>query len=190
MRQAVAAIASAALIVLAGCGGSSTSATSSADAKHGARVTFKSPGVAGGMLLARYTCDGQNISPPMEWSGLPVNTRELVIFVLGITPEPGNTSSLSVEWALAGIDPTLQRIGAGELPDGAHAGGTGRKRHYSICPPKGKTKEYQFALYAVPTSYTVPAKFTDVELLTTLAGRESKTGAIAGSYFTANYKRK
>lgn len=178
----------ATLLAVAGCGGSSGPSTD--PARH-AHVTFKSPAIVGGKLLARYTCDGQDISPPLEWSGVPPATKELAIFALGVTPEPGGTTSAaSVEWAIAGINPTLHRLAAGALPPGAHIGHLGKKSRYSICPPKGKSGQYQFLLYAVPRSFTVRQTFSDGQLLLALAGRRSKTGATAGGSFAASYTRR
>lgn len=174
-----------ALTGMAGCGSAST-ATDATKAK----VLFKSPAVVDGKLQARYTCDGSDVSPPLEWSGVPATAKELALLVVGLTPSTNNTSEVSIEWALAGIPPGLHRLGAGEIPPGAHAGSGTHGKRYSICPRKGKAERYKFALYVVPSALTVPASFTGLELLRTLATQQSPARATAGAILNVSYKRK
>jgi phosphatidylethanolamine-binding protein (PEBP) family uncharacterized protein len=183
-------IASAAVLLstlalaLAGCGGAST--------PKAITVAFKSPALVGASLPALYTCDGKNISPPLEWGAVPSTTRELALFVLGLTPNHTTGGyKTSVEWAVAGVNPALHKLAAGELPPGAHLEKTAKLKtvHYSICPPRGVTKHYQFALYAVPASITVPPTFSGVKLLDLIASPESPDESNAGGAFLASYKR-
>jgi hypothetical protein len=58
----------------------------------------------------RYTKDGENLSPPLRWSGLPEGARELVLFCENITPE---TQEPFVQWLVYGIG-----ADARELPEG------------------------------------------------------------------------
>jgi phosphatidylethanolamine-binding protein (PEBP) family uncharacterized protein len=188
MRRPTPAMWSAMLLsvlALAGCSGSS--------APKSLIISFKSPAVVHTALPTRYTCDGQDISPPMEWGAIPSTTRELALFVIGLTPNHGANSGYktSVEWGIAGVSPSLHRLAAGELPPGAHVAVTGRGKtvHYSICPPAGRTKSYEFALYAVPASISVPAKFVGIKLLQLIANPESGSQAYAGGSFLATYTR-
>lgn len=193
-RPRLAGLIGVMLSVLAGCSSASSSHTSRTTAdphvENRARVVFKSPVVVAGKLPVRYTCDGADLAPPLEWSAVPANTKELAILVLGLTPEPGtNTSAVSIEWAVAGIDPALHRLASGALPHGAHVGRGGKGR-YDVCPPKGATEQYEFTLYAVPPSLKVPKRFIGLQLLRLLALRESSAGTTAGGHFIVSYKRK
>jgi phosphatidylethanolamine-binding protein (PEBP) family uncharacterized protein len=171
-------------LALAGCGGSST--------PPAITIPFKSPALVGGSLPAVYTCDGKDISPPLEWGHAPTGTREDVVFVLGLTPSTHSKGySISIEWAVAGLNPALTGISAGKLPAGAHVGiNSAGKKRYSLCPKPGQSKHYQFALYALPKSVAVPVKFEGLGILRAIADPISRTATRAGGSFIANYSRK
>ena len=181
------AIASAALVLsltTAGCG--SSSSLSSAVV-----VPFKSPALIGATLPSQYTCDGRNVSPPLEWGPVPAATRELAVFVLGLTPNPATHKyKVSIEWVIAGVNPKLHRIAAGRLPAGAYVGSNsdGHAR-YSVCPAKGRSTNYEFALYGVPASVTIPSRFSGVRLLRTLVGPYANPAANVTGGFSTSYTR-
>ena len=187
MRRPLKATAGAMLLsalALAGCASSS--------APKAVTIPFKSPALLDTSLPALYTCDGKNISPPLEWGAVPSATRELAVFMLGLTPNTAKSGfKTSVEWAIAGVNPALHRLAAGELPPGAHIGLTnkGKRQPYSVCPPKGTTKRYQFALYAIPALVTIPARFAAAKVLEVIANPESAETANAGGAFVASYTR-
>jgi phosphatidylethanolamine-binding protein (PEBP) family uncharacterized protein len=58
---------------------------------------------------------------------------------------------LFFDWALAGLSPDLSGLEEGKLPKGVVTGQNGfGKTGYEICPPRGQTETYVFALYAIP----------------------------------------
>jgi len=172
----------------AGCGGSGDAAPTPVALT---KIMFKSPALAGTSLPARYTCDGQNVIPPLEWGAVPSTVKELALFILALKPAHlANGYSISIEWALAGVNPALHRLGAGRLPPGAHVGRASNGRtHYSICPKRGATAQYQFELYAVPYNVTIPANFAALQTLSRLATGSTPTTASARGGFTVSYKR-
>jgi phosphatidylethanolamine-binding protein (PEBP) family uncharacterized protein len=188
MRRPPTLIAAALLSVfaLAGCGSAESAATKVA------KIPFTSTVLARNSIPALYTCDGKNISPSLEWGAVPADAGELVLFILGFRPEQNSTRfAVSVEWAVAGINPALHRLGPGTLPHGAKVGlSESGKRHYSLCPAKGTTEQYQFELYALPASMAVPPRFVGAEVLGTLNVNRPGTPTIAHGAFVALYKRK
>jgi phosphatidylethanolamine-binding protein (PEBP) family uncharacterized protein len=175
-----------AAFALAGCGGSSGKPT-----LHAISVGFRSPGVHKRVLSATYTCDGKNISPPLEWGQVPATTRSLAMFVIGIVPTAKGGYKYSVEWAVAGINPALHRIAAGRLPAGAYLGrASNGKSAYDVCPGKGKAQLYEFTLYGVPRTIGIPKNFQGLELLHYIASPESSYGTRVGGSFLALYKRR
>ncbi len=168
--------------MLAGCGGSGSSTKLS-------NIVFRSAAIEGSSIPARYTCDGSNISPPLEWGKVPAGTGTLVLMLVGAKVNPATrTAKLSVEWAVAGVNPALHRIAAGRLPPGAFVGeGTHGKRRYSVCPDKGKSEQYQFELYALPPTEAVSPRFAGLPVLAALAAKS--TPAIGHGDFIALYKR-
>jgi phosphatidylethanolamine-binding protein (PEBP) family uncharacterized protein len=191
MRQAPKAILGGALVAalgmaMAGCGSDAPVAAKAP------KIEVKSKAMVGERIPARYTCDGQDVSPPLEWGAVPAGVRQLALFLVGFRPKPGTKSyAVSVEWAVAGVNPALHRLAAGRLPAGAYLGtATGRLgQSYSLCPAKGTTVHYQFELYGVPTSAPIPTQFSGVKVLSSLNARNGPTRANAHGGFVAIYGR-
>jgi phosphatidylethanolamine-binding protein (PEBP) family uncharacterized protein len=182
--KATAGLALLCALALAGCGGSSSSNPTLEP------IAFKSAAIDGPALPALYTCDGKDIAPPLEWGTVPTGTGSLVLFVVGVLPEPSTkTYAISVYWAVAGINPALHKLNPGKLPAGAYQGTTSSGKHtYTICPKKGHAEQYQFELYALPAKDKVIPKFSGLPLLTRLADTKV-TPATAHGAFVATYKR-
>lgn len=106
-----------------------------------------------GTIPAQYTCDGPNISPPLQWQHLPARTKELVLFVID---DSSDGTEGGIRWVVAGIQPSLSGISAGQLPAGAVVGlnGSGKANYGGICPQKGKSASVEFVLWAL--SKTIP----------------------------------
>jgi phosphatidylethanolamine-binding protein (PEBP) family uncharacterized protein len=188
MRQRSKTISGAVLLwvlVLTGCG-SNSPATAKVPT-----IAFKSAAIGKSVIPARYTCDGQNVSPPLEWGAVPAGVGNLAVYILGFTPEPATkTYKVSVEWAVAGLNPALHGLAAGRLPPGAYLGVTpDRRQRYSICPKKGTSVQYQFELYGVPSSLAVPRHFPGIPVLRALA-TSGPTRTDAHGVFVAIYSRK
>jgi phosphatidylethanolamine-binding protein (PEBP) family uncharacterized protein len=170
-------------IALAGCGSNGSSAAKSA------AITLTSSGIEGPTLPARYTCDGANIAPALRWGPVPAGTKELVLFAVGkgATPQAPST----IEWALAGLKPELGEVAAGKVPKEAYLEeASNGKRHYSICPPHGQTREYAFAVYAVPEKVRVTPNVSGVILYHNLAEGKPEFRATGGGEIRVSYTRK
>jgi phosphatidylethanolamine-binding protein (PEBP) family uncharacterized protein len=115
---------------------------------------------ASSKIPARYTCDGAGVSPPLQWGAIPHGTVELALFVLDLKSEP--TVKPVVNWAVAGLHPTLKGLSAGQLPPGAIVGrnSLGQSR-YTICPAKSEgLQRYAVALLAMPHSVSATPGFS------------------------------
>jgi phosphatidylethanolamine-binding protein (PEBP) family uncharacterized protein len=117
-----------------------------------ADMSLESPAIVAtagrpGSLAAAYTCDGRGGWPELRWAGVPADSAELVLYAMSLQPVEGK---LFVDWAVAGLDPSLEGIKEGQLPAGAVVGTNGfGKRGYEICP-SGGGEVYMFAIYALP----------------------------------------
>jgi Raf kinase inhibitor-like YbhB/YbcL family protein len=112
-------------------------------------MSLSSPAFAlNGTIPSQYTCEGTNISPPLQWHNLPAHTAELVLFIID---DGSNGSEGGIRWVVSGIDPSLSGIAAGALPAGAVVGrnSSGKAAYGGICPPKGKAVLFQFVLWAL-----------------------------------------
>jgi hypothetical protein len=110
-----------------------------------------------GMIPARYTCDGQDISPALEWSGIPAAAKSLALIVDDPdAPDPAAPKMTWVHWVLYNIPTEAQRlledIPAASLPAGTKEGVNdwGRTGYGGPCPPIGRHR-YFFKLYALDT---------------------------------------
>ncbi|HET9257438.1 MAG TPA: YbhB/YbcL family Raf kinase inhibitor-like protein [Pseudonocardiaceae bacterium] len=113
-------------------------------------LTLTSPAFAEGEFFpVQYTCDGDNISPPLEWSEVPDGAAELVLIFEDIDA-PGGTQ---VYWALYGLNPANGGIEEGKVPVGAVGGKNdyGRTDWAGPCPPYGfdRPRRFSFTLLAI-----------------------------------------
>lgn len=100
-----------------------------------------------------YTCNGDDINPALDISGVPVGTRSLVLIVDDPdAPDPAAPSVVWEHWIVWNIDPGTSAIAAGSIPAGAVQGTNswGRTEYGGPCPPIG-THRYFFKLYALDT---------------------------------------
>ncbi len=111
----------------------------------------------GGAIPAKYTCQGKDISPPLAWSGIPPETKSLVLIVDDPdAPDPKAPKMTWVHWVLYNIPPSPTGLKEGvkedELPAGTRAGLNDWKRpgYGGPCPPIGRHR-YFFKLYALDT---------------------------------------
>jgi len=112
----------------------------------------------------KYTCEGDDVAPPLEWSDAPANTRTFALIV-DDPDAPGGDWSHWVVWNLPADTTRLPE--GGQLPQGAESGQNDfRKSGYGgPCPPPGKPHRYFFRLYALDDVLDLPndAKKPDVE---------------------------
>lgn len=120
--------------------------------------TITSPSFSNhGLIPARHTCDGQDISPALQWTGLPENTKSLALIVDDPdAPDPAAPKMTWVHWVLYNIPPTTsglpENIAAEGLPSGILQGTNDWKRtgYGGPCPPIG-VHRYFHKLYALDT---------------------------------------
>ena len=112
-------------------------------------IQLSSPAFAAGAVIPRkYTCDGSDMSPPLEWSGVPAETRSLALIV----DDPDAPRGTWSHWIVFGLKPATTSLPeGGPLPEGAQLGRNDfRKNAYGgPCPPPGGPHRYFFRLYAL-----------------------------------------
>lgn len=121
-------------------------------------LTLTSPAFdAGKSIPAIHTCDGSDTSPSLAWSGLPSQTKSLVLIVDDPdAPDPAAPQRTWVHWVLYNIPPDAsglaQGVAAKDLPPGTREGHNDWKRtgYGGPCPPVGRHR-YFHKLYALDT---------------------------------------
>ena len=134
---------------------SSVSSSSSSTASNGeipphpGELDITSPAFEdNGEFPKQYTCDGANISPPLQWQNVPKNAAALVLIMI----DDSSTGPASgIRWFVGDINPSSKGVAAGQVPEGGIVGSDtqGKSGYGGICPPAGKTSTIQFTLYAL-----------------------------------------
>ena len=138
----------------------------------------------GERIPSDFTCDGADMSPPIEWSGVPARAQSLAIIV----DDPDAPSGNWTHWLVYDLPPDLTQLQAGiaagdELPGGALQGRTDfRKTGYGgPCPPSGEHR-YFFRVYALDAMLHLKAGASKQELLRAMQGHILAEGALMGKY--------
>lgn len=107
------------------------------------------PWADGGSIDLRYTCDGNDSAPSISWAEIPEGTAELALSFVDITDV--SSGRPFIHWAMAGIDPGVDRIGENEVPAGAVQGLNffGDVGYTGPCPDPGTTHTYILTVFAL-----------------------------------------
>jgi len=138
----------------------------------------------GAMIPKKFTCDAEDISPDLKWSGVPQGAKRLAL----ICDDPDAPVGTWVHWVLFNIPADVTALPAGlpadaTLKNGArHGKNDFRKLGYGgPCPPGG-THRYYFKLYALDTVLTLESGSTKAQLLAAMKGHILAEGQLMGRY--------
>ena len=138
----------------------------------------------GSMIPRQYTCDGEDISPPLAWTGVPEGTKSLAI----ICDDPDAPMGTWVHWVLFNIPAGIKELPAKVPPEktiengASHGRNDFRKFGYGgPCPPGG-THRYYFKLYALDTEINLEPGITKAQLLKAMEGHILAEGQLMGRY--------
>lgn len=138
----------------------------------------------GGMIPQKYTCDGEDVSPPLAWTSVPEGTKSLAL----ICDDPDAPMGTWVHWVLFNLPANIKELPENVPPqetleNGAKHGITDFRRigYGGPCPPSG-THRYYFKLYALDTELDLEAGITKAELLEAMEGHILAEGRLMGKY--------
>ncbi len=142
----------------------------------------------GGGIPRRYTCDGEDRSPPLHWSGVPTQARSLVLIVDDPdAPDPAAPRMTWVHWVLFNLPPDSdglpEAVPSSALPPGTVEGINDWKRtgYGGPCPPIGRHR-YYFKLYALDSVLPVNRPLTKPQLLELMQGHLLDEAVLMGTY--------
>ena len=140
-----------------------------------------------GPIPKLYTCQGKDISPSINWSGLPDGTKSLVLIVDDPdAPDPAAPKRTWVHWVLYNIPPSAsglqEAVNATGLPTGTRQGRNDwdRTGYGGPCPPIGRHR-YFHKLYALDTRLDL-AQATKADLQAAMKGHVLAASELIGTY--------
>ncbi len=129
-------------------------------------------------IPSEYTCDGDDLSPPLSISDVPTNAKSLA-FVMDDPDAPVGTWD---HWVVFNIPLSTREIPKGTEPDGiAGKNSWGRTGYGGPCPPSG-THRYFFKLYALDTTLNLPQGSTKKDLERAMQGHIIAKAELVGIY--------
>jgi len=151
-------------------------------------MTFKitSPAFADNAAIpAKYTCEGEDVSPPLAWSGVPAGTKSLVLIVDDPdAPDPKAPQRTWVHWVLYDLPPTAAGLAEGGASPAGTKGGLNDWKRFGYggpCPPIGRHR-YFFKLYALDTVLTGLDAPTKAQVEAAMQGRVLAATQFIGTY--------
>ena len=135
---------------------------------------------SGEMIPKKYTCEGENVSPPLEILNVPIEAQSLALVVHdGDAPTAGGWT----HWVVFNIDPLTIQIPAGSFPEGAIEGETsaGVSGYGGPCPPSG-THHYEFRLCALDSHLALGERAREADLEQAMVGHIISQTTLIGLY--------
>lgn len=135
---------------------------------------------SGQPIPVRYTADGQDLSPPLEWTEVPIGTRSLAI----LCDDPDAPRGDWVHWVVYNLEPGLRSLDEGYTGGMSGRNDFGQMGYNGPSPPRGKPHRYVFQLFALDTTLSLPAHAGKAQLLRAMEGH-----VLGRAELTATYRR-
>lgn len=139
----------------------------------------------GDPITRRYTCEGEDLSPPLHWNVPPAATKSFVI----IADDPDAPVGTWVHWVIYDLPLDLRGLTEGvptkdRLPNGALQGLNDFKRvgYGGPCPPPGKPHRYYFTLYALDVTLNLKPRATKAQVLDACKGHVLAEAKLMGRF--------
>lgn len=173
-------------MLLASCGDKDDAATFNPESSLIATLQISSPAFDdGGSIPVEFTCDDENISPPLRWADVPDGTRSIAILV----DDPDAPSGIFRHWSVFNIPAASRSIAANRpttesLKDSRRQavndfGGMG---YEGPCPPVGEEHEYVFFIYALSEPLELEGSPSPSDVSAALRGKVLGTGSFSAMY--------
>lgn len=130
-----------------------------------------------GRIPETFSCKGDNVPPPLSWSGVPSGTKEVALVVV----DPDAPRGPFVHWIVT----DLPAAASGSLPtSGLHqeANSAGQTGYTGMCPPGLATHRYRFEVLALPKAPSFPQGASPLDKVHALEQAASKRGVLVGRF--------
>jgi len=166
------------IVLLAGCKANDAAPAS----EGGTDMTIQITSTAfteGGKIPRIYTCDDQNVSPPLSWTGVPTTTVSLAL----IMDDPDAPSGTWVHWVLYNLAPDITNLDQGKTGLGTDGKNDFNRLGYGgPCPPRGSTHRYYIKLYALDRNLDLKSGATKSQVENAMRGHILAQGQLMGRY--------
>jgi len=127
----------------------------------------------------KYTCEGEDVNPPLEFKGTPKDTKSLALIV----DDPDAPGKTFVHWLVWNIDPEIKKIEENSVPEGAIQGktGFGKTEYGGPCPPSGEHR-YFFKFYALDKELDLPSGAEKEDLKESMEDHILEEAQLVGVY--------
>ncbi|MEM2690405.1 MAG: YbhB/YbcL family Raf kinase inhibitor-like protein [Nitrososphaerota archaeon] len=150
------------------------------------RFVLESPAFGDGERIPeKYTCDGLDISPPLQWRDYPPETRSFIL----IMEDPDAPGGTFTHWIIYNMPADANRLEEGVKPLEELSGGImqgvndfGRIGYGGPCPPPGKPHRYIFKLYALDTRLELGPAASLEDILKLMSGHVLAEATLTGIY--------
>lgn len=139
----------------------------------------------GGEVPKKFTCDGPDVSPPLQWSDAPTGTQSFVLIV----DDPDAPVGTWVHWVVYNVPAEARGLPENvpkqeDLPDKSHQGRNDFRRtgYGGPCPPPGAAHRYFFRLYALDSKLNLNPGATKAQVETAMKGHILAQGELMGRY--------
>jgi Raf kinase inhibitor-like YbhB/YbcL family protein len=134
----------------------------------------------------RYTCDGDQMSPPITISGVPENARSLALIMDDPdVPKALRPDGIYDHWILFNIPPAVTGIAAGSTVGTPGANSSGKNAYTGPCPPpqyEPSTHRYVFTLYALDAELSLAVGASKAQVLSAMQGHILAQTQLVGKY--------
>ena len=133
----------------------------------------------GADIPSKYTCDGQNVAPPLEWSGVPEESKSVAI----ICDDPDAPSGTFTHWVQYNIPASTHALPERESTGAAGVNSFGKMGFGGPCPPqKDRAHHYHFHVYALDVDSLGRPGLSKEDALKAMQGHIVAEGELIGTY--------
>lgn len=134
-----------------------------------------------GKIPSKYTCEGENVSPPLKIDDAPLDVKSFVL-IMDDPDAVKPAGKIWVHWVVFNIPGETEEIAEGEEPKGVQGEGTsGDLGYQGPCPPDGEHR-YFFRLYALDEELPLKEGATKVEIEDAMEGHILEEAELVGKY--------
>jgi Raf kinase inhibitor-like YbhB/YbcL family protein len=148
-------------------------------ATGGARMKITSSAFQqGGNIPTKFTCDGEDMSPPLQMTGVPAEAKSLAL----VADDPDAPGGLFTHWLIWNIPPQTNSIAEGSAPKGVQGTNDFGKSGYGApCPPSGMHR-YFFRVFALDRELDLRSGAKRSQLDAAMKGHVIEQGELIGRY--------